>query len=100
MPLVARDHESAIVASINTRLLDQWLAGLDLAASSRNTYRRDLQTLFSFCEKHGYCPTNPAAKTERATDVDIPPGILKPNEVMALLTASGNDTLPYVAIGL
>ncbi len=96
----ARDHKGAIAASINTRVLDQWLASLNLAASSRNTYRRDLQTLFSFCEKHGYCPTNPAARTERATDIDQPPGILKPNEAMALLTASGNDTLPYVAIGL
>jgi len=96
----ARDHKGAIVASITTRVLDKWLADLDLAASSRNTYRRDLQTLFSFCEKHGYCPTNPAAKTERATNIDGPPEILNPAEAIGLLNASGDDTRPYLVIGL
>ena len=96
----AHDHKNATVTSIETRDLDRWLTKLDLEPGSRNTYRRDLCTFFSYCQKHGYCQGNEAAKTERATEIDKPAGILKPSEAAALLDACTNDTLPYVAIGL
>lgn len=96
----AGDHVGTMVASFEARHLDKWLSDLNLAPGSRNTYRRDLRTLFSYCQKHGYCQSNEAAKTERATDIDKPAGILKPNEAAALLGSCASDTLPYVAIGL
>ena len=91
---------TATVATINARALDDWLAGLPVAPGTRNTFRRDIRTLFSFCEKRGYCPTNEAKKTERARDVDKPTAILTPTQAAALLTACDADTLPFTAISL
>ncbi len=88
------------MASITGKELDEWLAGLAAAPGTRNTFRRDIRTLFSFCTKRGYCPTNEAKGTERAEDVDKPPGILTPAQCSALLGACGDDVLPYVAISL
>ena len=87
----------AFFESTNTSLS---AAALPVAPSTRNTFRQDLQTLFSFCQKRGYCQSNEAVKTELPTDIDKPAGIFKTNEALALLTASGFDMLPYIAIGL
>ena len=95
-----KTHGERSVASITGRELDEWLAGLAVAPGTRNTFRRDIRTLFSFCAKRGYCPTNEAKGTERAEDVDKPPGILTPAQCSALLGACGDDVLPYVAISL
>ena len=91
---------AATVATISARSLDEWLAGLSVASGARNTFRRDIRTLFSFCEKRGYCTGNEAKKTERARDVDKPAAILTVAQSAALLTACEADTLPYVAISL
>lgn len=96
------------VASITAKELDGWLAGLRdkdnpdrrVAPGTRNTFRRDLRTLFSFCEKRGYCPGNEARKTERARDVDKPAQILTVDQAGALLRSCADDTLPVVAISL
>ncbi|MEP6668767.1 MAG: tyrosine-type recombinase/integrase [Chthoniobacter sp.] len=96
------------VASITAKELDEWLAGLcdkdeptrPLSPGTRNTFRRDLRTLFSFCEKRSYCPSNEAKKTEKAREMDKPAAILTPKQAGALLSACGDDTLPVVAISL
>jgi integrase len=95
-----KTHGERSVASITGKELDEWLAGLAVAPGTRNTFRRDIRTLFSFCAKRGYCPSNEAKGTERAEDVDKPPGILTPAQCSALLGACGDDVLPYVAISL
>ena len=95
-----KTHGERSVASITGKELDEWLAGLAVAPGTRNTFRRDIRTLFSFCAKRGYCLTNEAKGTERAEDVDKPPGILTPAQCSALLGACGDDVLPYVAISL
>lgn len=94
------DYAKATVASIEARQINEWLAGLGVAPGTRNTFRRDLRTLFSYCEKHGYCTSNEAAKTERASDIDKPAGVFTPTEAATLLGACGDDVLPFVAIGL
>lgn len=96
----AKTHGDRSAASITGKELDAWLAGLAVAPGTRNTFRRDIRTLFSFCTKRGYCPNNEAQGTERAEDVDKPPGILTPAQCSALLGACGDDVLPYVAISL
>jgi integrase len=96
----AKDFEKTTVATITAREIDGWLAGLAVAAGTRNTFRRDLRTLFSYCEKHGYCQTNEARKTERAKEVDKPTEILTVEQATTLLNACDNGTLPYVAISL
>ncbi len=86
--------------SVSAQDLDHWLSGLPVAAGTRNTFRRDLRTLFSFCEKRGYVTRNPASDTERAKGVASPVEILTPEEALAVLNACTPDVLPYTAIGL
>ena len=96
----AKDFAKAMVGTITASEIDGWLSGLAVAPGTRNTFRRDLRTLFSYCEKHGYCQTNEAKKTERAKDVDKPAGILTVEQATALLEACDDDVLPYIAISL
>lgn len=91
---------SETVATITGKQIDDWLAGLACAPATRNTFRRDVCTLMSFCEKRGYCQKNEAMKTERATDIDTPPGIVTPGEAAGILCACADDLIPYTAISL
>ena len=95
-----RTHGDRAVTSITGKELDAWLTGLVVAPGTRNTFRRDLRTFFSFCEKRGYTAYNPAKDTEKAHHVDTPPGILTVAQATALLKACKSDTAPYVAISL
>jgi len=95
-----REHPGRTVATFTAKELEAWLVGLNATAGTRNTFRRDLRTLFSFCEKRGYCATNEAAKTDRARDVDKPAEILSIAQAKALLEACDKITLPVVAISL
>lgn len=98
------------VASITAKDVDAFLAGLRnlrpgahgaVSAGTRNTFRRDLITFFSFCEKRGYCSVNEAKKTEKARElVNKPIEILTPAQASALLASCDNETLPVVAISL
>jgi integrase len=96
----AKDFEKATVSTITARQIDEWLTGLAVAPGTRNTFRRDLRTLFSYCEKHGYCQTNEAKKTERAKAIDKPVEILTVEQAGALLNACDEEALPYMAISL
>jgi integrase len=95
----SKDFEKT-VSAISARDIDGWLEGLAVAPGTRNTFRRDIRTLFSYCERHGYCQTNEAKKTERAKDIDSPAEILTVAQTIALLNACDHDILPYVAISL
>jgi len=94
------EYGNHAVAAIESKQLDAWLSGLKVGPATRNTYRRDLRTLFSFCVKRGYMLKNPATATERAKQHEKPPGILTPKEAAKLLNSCNKDTLPYFAIGL
>ena len=71
-----------------------------MAPGTRNTFRRDIRTLFSFCQKRGYCQKNEATKTELAKDVDKPASIRTPMQAADLLGKCGDDLVPCVAISL
>jgi len=88
------------VAVITGKRIDDWLAGLSCAPATRNTFRRDVITLMSFCERRGYCEKNEAMKTEMATDIDKPPGIITPAEAAGILAACDDDLIPYTAISM
>jgi integrase len=96
----AKDFDKATIATITAKEIDDWLAGLPVAAGTRNTFRRDLRTLFSYCERHGYCQTNEAKKTECAKAVDKPVEILTVEQASALLNACDPSLIPYVSISL
>jgi integrase len=89
-----------IVEGISTKELDEWLAGLPVGPYTRNTFRRDLRTMFSFCVKRGYMSKNPATATELAKLIDQPAGILRVDEAAKMLKSCSSDALPYVAVGL
>jgi integrase len=95
----SKDFGERIVSTINTAEIDDWLTGLNLAPVTRNTFRRDLRTFFSFCTTRRYCLDNPVAKTRKAKVVDGEIGILSVDETARLLEAADFATLPYFAIG-
>jgi len=90
------------VASITTKEIVEWLESLSVGPVTRNTFRRDARTLFSFCIEHGYCSENPAAskatlaKERNNKDVEV----LSVEQAKNLLAKSSPDMLPYWASGL
>lgn len=94
-----REFPDRNTEEISTHKLDEWLAGLNLAAVTRNTFRRDLNTLFSFCVSRGYSSSNPAEGTRQAKEVAKPIGILTVAETTQLLNAATEKLIPYIAIG-
>lgn len=96
---VAKHFIGRRIASITVDELNQFLAGLPIGPTTRNTIRRDCVTLWSFAEKLNVVEKNVAQHTERAKTVDGPPGILTPEQVASLLAHSSDDLLAFHAIG-
>jgi integrase len=94
-----KDFADRIVSTINTAEIDDWLTGLNLAPVTRNTFRRDLRTFFSFCFTRRYCLDNPVLKTRKAKEVEGEIGILSVDQTARLLEAADQASLPYFAIG-
>ena len=88
-----------VVAEISTAQVDAWLSGLQLAPVTRNTFQRDLRTMFSFGMLRGYCTVNPAANARKAKAIGGEIGILTVDEMKRLLEAAAPEILPYLAIG-
>ena len=93
------DFRDKTTAEITTADIDSWLVGLGVSAVTRNTYRRDLRTLFSFCVTRNYCAANPAAQSQRAKEIAPPVGILNVDEIARLLECCVPTVVPYIAIG-
>jgi integrase len=87
------------VAEITTAQVDDWLSGLRLAPVTRNTFRRDLRTLFSFAATRRYCAENPVIQTAKAKEVDGDIQILTIDQITKLLERADAETLPFWAIG-
>jgi integrase len=94
-----KDLSGKTTVDVSTSDIDAWLVGLGVAPGTRNTYRRDLGTLFSFCVTRGYCASNPVAQSQRAKDIGSPIGVLTPDQVTALLENANRDVISYIAIG-
>jgi integrase len=89
------------MAAITTADLDNFLHSLKVAPGTKNTFRRDIRTLWSFAEKRGWALAKVAKATEAATVTDAAPGILTPAQAAALLIHSpDNETTAFHAIGL
>lgn len=87
------------VATITRDEIAEWLHGLKLTGSSRNSYRRILVVAFNDAIESGYVAENPAAKVKQAKAIETEVGILTPRELAALLSAAGDEILPAIAIG-
>ena len=88
-----------LMASLTTKELDRWLAGIKGAPTTRANYRRIVSNFFTFAKSRGYCGENPVAATARPKVVSSPPGILTPDQTAALLTNCPPEILPALAIG-
>ena len=87
----------ASTRSITTANIGSFLEGLGVAASTANTFRRDLRTLFEFAVERGYVEVNPVrVKPIKCKDAKIE--ILSVDQTARLLKSCDSDTLPSVAI--
>jgi integrase len=90
-----------VIATITTADLENFIAELPLAPGTKNTFRRDINTLWSFAEKRGWAIASTARKVESVTVDEGAPGILTTAEVSALLAHTKDaETLVFHAIGL
>jgi hypothetical protein len=61
-------------AQIGTADLEGFLSDLNVAAETRNTFRGNIRTLWSFAEKRGWATATTAKNTEIAKTIAAPPG--------------------------
>lgn len=87
------------IAEFSTADIDAWLASLPVGPVTRNTFRRDLRTLFAFALTRNYCAGNPAANARRAKDIEGEIEILSVAQTVRLLESAGAETVPFWAIG-
>ena len=88
-----------VTEDFSTNEIERWLLKLDVEAVTRNTYRRDLLTMFSFCVQRGYSSMNPVSNTRPSKEVQKPVGILTVAEIVRLLGIAPPTIVPYFAIG-
>jgi len=94
-----RDFADRRLSEISTSDVDNWLASLQLAPVTRNTFRRDLRTLFSFGMTRRYCAENPVIQTTKAKETEGEIEILTVAQTAKLLESASGETLPFWVIG-
>jgi integrase len=98
LSVFGRAFDARPVATIETREIDDWLRSLQLSPTSRINFRKVLSVAFEFAVTRGYANENAVAKTARVAAADSTPGILKPEEVAALLAAADPAIVPAIAL--
>ncbi|MEI6323702.1 MAG: tyrosine-type recombinase/integrase [bacterium] len=89
------------LAEISTDDIQGFLDGLGVGAVTRNTFRRDIRTLWGYAAKRNWARMEVAANTEAAKATQKKPDIFTPHQVAALLsTDQDDDLLAFHAIGL
>lgn len=87
------------VGELTAAQADDWLRGLDVAALTRNNFRRILGVFFSFAVSRGYAVENVIDRVSKAKAVRGAPGIFTPEQMAALLKHAPAGFIPFVAIG-
>ncbi len=86
---------------ISTDDIQGFLDGLGVGAVTRNTFRRDICTLWGYASKRNWARMEVAANTEAAKATQKKPDIFTPAQVAALLSTDQNDDLlAFHSIGL
>jgi integrase len=96
----AKEFTGRSIATITTGELNRFLESLEVGPVTRNTFRRDVRTLFSFCCDHQYCAENPTTATARAKEPSTEVAVLSVDEARKLIATASPEMLPYWAIGL
>ncbi len=85
------------LAQLTTADLDRFLQSLPVAPGTKNTFRRDVRTLWGFAGKRGWADPMVARNTESATVDTDAPGILTPDKAAALVAAfTTTFSLPFM----
>lgn len=88
------------VSDISAADIQHWLAGMPVAAQTRNNHRRVVGTLFEYAERMGWRQgKNPALAVPVAKVTRKRPAILCAAELKALLDAASAEIRPALAIG-
>lgn len=75
------------LADINRRLVESWLASLNMKPVSRNTYFRHFKAALGKAVDWDYLKKNPCRGIKQIRDDELPPRALTPDEIGRLLAA-------------
>ena len=92
------EYGDRMAGDISTEIIDDFLAHLELAPKTMINYRLALSGMFSHAVRLKAAESNPVEEALRPKVEKKEPGILKPKEVAALLSAADDRTLPALAI--
>jgi integrase len=93
-----KEYGDWLACDVNVDIIDDFITGLNVATKTQENYRLALNRLFKYAVKIKAAPSNPVAEIEPPTIISADTGILKPNQVAALLSAADDDTIPGLAI--
>ena len=89
------------IAAVTTADLEEFIHGLNVAPGTANTFRRDINTLWTFAEKRGWAQAKTARLVEKVAATPPPPAILTPGEAAALMAHTRDlETKAFHAIAL
>jgi hypothetical protein len=95
----AADFGQLKLGEVTASLIDDWLRGLQVAAQTRNNFRKVLHAFFEYGVMRGFATENAVAKTFQAKVVRGAPGIFTPGQMATVLEMAPRDYVPYLAIG-
>ena len=93
------DHGAQSLATVTPEDIRQHLFGLRVGTTSMHNHRRDLRAFFRWCVRKGWIEKDPTEDVDLPRPVELEVGILKPDEVQALLSNLHTDAVAYVALG-
>lgn len=96
-----RDQKNC--ADVTKAEIDEWINANGWAPKTRYGKLTDVQTLFAFAQRNGWCVVSPCPSRDEITLDDKPPGILTVEQCKALLqTAHKKEPtlIAYIALGL
>jgi integrase len=97
------DFRGVQLCDLTPRVLKNWLIGLPVAVTTKNSLKASLSGFFTLAKQQGWIKENPCAEVEKFNDHRIKaklPGILTPEQAAALLENAEPEILPFFAIGL
>jgi integrase/recombinase XerD len=95
----ATEHEGRPIASFKTSEITSWLLGLKAAPQTTKHYRTALGALFKLAVTEEWCVENPVTDAVRPRLTDKLAGVLKPDQVQAVLENADPRIVPFLAIG-
>ena len=95
----AQDFEGRTMAEISTDEISEWLHDLRVTPTTEANYRRVIVRIFNFAQKRGFVQSNAAVESEKTKVIPGAVGVLKPDQMVALLQAADESIIPALAIG-